>query len=127
MRLRALLFLFLLPLWGTTQKPESITYQQTGVASYYAWGFHMRRTSSGEVYHRDSLTCAHRTLPFGTRLKVTNLSNQKSVFVKVNDRGPFSRGRVIDLSYAAAKTIGILASGLAKVRIEQVTGLPKTE
>lgn len=92
----------------------------TGKASYYANKFHGRKTSSGEIYHRDSLTCAHRTLPFGTRLKVRNLNNGREVVVEVNDRGPFCEGRIVDLSYAAAKEIGILRRGVARVEVEMV-------
>ena len=77
----------------------------TGKASYYANKFHGRRTSDGSIYHRDSMTCAHRTLPFGTILKVRNVKNGKEVIVKVNDRGPFCKGRIVDLSYAAAREL----------------------
>lgn len=77
-------------------------------------------TSSGTRLHHDSLTCAHRTYAFGTMLKVTNLSNNKSVIVEVTDRGPYGRGKVIDLTYRAAKEIGILAQGVAMVEIEVV-------
>lgn len=88
-----------------------------GKASYYGNKFHGRLTSSGERYHRDSLTCAHRTLPFGTLLKVRNVRNGREVIVEVNDRGPFCRGRIVDLSRAAAEEIGIIASGVAKVEV----------
>ncbi len=88
-----------------------------GKASYYAGKFHGRRTSSGEIYHQDSLTCAHRTLPFGTLLKVRNLKNNREVVVKVTDRGPFIRGRVVDLSRAAAKEIDMISAGVANVEI----------
>lgn len=93
---------------------------QTGIASYYGNQFHGRRTSSGEIYHRDSLTCAHRTLPFGTLLKVRNTKNGREVVVKVTDRGPFRRGGVVDLSMAAAKEIGMVSSGIVRVEVEQV-------
>jgi len=75
-------------------------------------------TSSGERLHHDSMTCAHRTHPFGTLLKVTNPANDSVVVVKVNDRGPFGRGRIIDLSWGAAKLLGILRQGIAKVVVE---------
>jgi len=94
--------------------------QQNGKASYYSKRATGARTSSGERLHHDSLVCAHRTFPFGTKLKVTNLSNNKWVIVRVIDRGPFTRGRVIDLSYAAAKQIGMLAQGVASVLVERV-------
>ncbi len=96
----------------------SFTYSQTtGKASYYAQKFHGRKTSSGEVYHKDSLTCAHRTLPFGTKLQVTNPKNNKSIVVTVNDRGPHLKSRLIDLSYAAAKELEIIRQGVASVEI----------
>ena len=90
-----------------------------GYASYYSRKSAGLRTASGERLYNDSLTCAHRTLPFGTLLKVTNLKNNLSVVVKVNDRGPFIRGRIIDLSWAAAKEIGLLADGIARVTVEE--------
>lgn len=89
-----------------------------GKASYYSNSLHGRRMSSGKKYHRDSLTCAHRTLPFGTKLKVTNPSNGKEIVVEVADRGPYSHSRVIDLSYAAARELGIIANGVKYVQIE---------
>lgn len=98
----------------------SAVAQTSGRASYYGNRFHGRMTSDGSVYHRDSMTCAHRTLPFGTVLKVTNKKNGKVVVVRVNDRGPYVRGRVIDLSYAAAKHLGMLNQGVAAVKIENL-------
>jgi len=92
----------------------------TGVASYYADKFHGRQTASGEVFNMYKMTCAHKTLPFGTKLKVTNLSNNKSVVVTVNDRGPYVHGRVLDLSKAAAEKIDLIKTGTAKVRCEIV-------
>lgn len=93
--------------------------QQRGKASYYSKRATGAKTSDGSRLHHDSLTCAHRTYPFGTLLKVTNINNGKSVIVKVNDRGPHSRGRVIDLTYRAAKEIGMVAQGIAMVEIEE--------
>ena len=92
--------------------------KQHGKASYYSKKSTGARTASGQRLHHDSLTCAHRFYPFGTKLKVTNLNNNKSVVVKVIDRGPFGRGRIIDLSYAAAKEIGMIAQGIATVKVE---------
>ena len=99
----------------------------TGNASYNANKFHGRRTSDGSIYHRDSMTCAHRTLPFGTILKVRNVKNGKEVIVKVNDRGPFCKGRIVDLSYAAAKELGIIASGVASVEATQIGFISKAK
>ena len=102
-------------------KDIKTTLLQTGVASYYGPGFHGRRTANGETFNQNAMTAAHRTLPFGTKLKVTNLANGQSAIVRVNDRGPYAGGRVIDLSVAAAKQIGSTHSGVAKVRIEVVS------
>lgn len=99
----------------------SAQHRQVGKATYYSKRAHGAMTASGERLHRDSFTCAHRTLPFGTMLKVRDLSSGKEVIVKVTDRGPFGRGRVIDLSYAAAKEIGLLQKGVSSVEITQWT------
>jgi rare lipoprotein A len=96
------------------------SYQATGLASYYAHKFHGRKTASGETYHRDKLTAAHRSLPFGTRLKVTNLANGREVMVRVNDRGPFVKGRIIDLSYAAALELKMVRQGVVRVKVVAV-------
>ncbi|MCK4755525.1 septal ring lytic transglycosylase RlpA family protein [candidate division WOR-3 bacterium] len=98
----------------------SSSYVQSGKASYYGDKFHGKKTASGEVFNKWDYTCAHKKLPFGTKLKVTNLKNKKSVIVKVNDRGPFVKGRIIDLSYAAAKKIDMIKDGVIKVKIEKV-------
>ena len=89
----------------------------TGTASYYSDKLHGRRTSSGERYHRDSLTCAHRTLPFGTLLRVRNLKNDKEVVVRVTDRGPFTRRFIIDLSRAAARELDFIRAGICRVEL----------
>ncbi len=91
---------------------------ETGMASYYANRFAGRRTASGETYDPAEMTAAHRTLPFGTRVRVTNLVNERTVDVRINDRGPFRRGRVIDLSRRAAGELGFLSRGLTRVRVE---------
>ncbi|MGG6237087.1 septal ring lytic transglycosylase RlpA family protein [Nodosilinea sp. AN01ver1] len=90
----------------------------TGMASWYGPGFHGRRSASGEVFDQNALTAAHRTLPFGTQVRVTNLSTGQSVVVRINDRGPFGHGRVIDLSSAAAAQIGLRASGVGRVQVD---------
>jgi rare lipoprotein A len=89
-----------------------------GLASYYAREHDGRRTASGETYDMDAMTAAHRTLPFGTRLRVTNLENGRQVVVRVNDRGPFRRGRIIDVSRAAARELGLIGPGVARVRLD---------
>lgn len=94
--------------------------QQTGMASYYGKKFHGRKTASGERYDNARYTCAHRKYPFGTILKVTRIDTGDSVLVKVNDRGPFVKGRIIDVSYCAAKDLGFLAHGHIKVRVEEM-------
>lgn len=102
----------------------------TGKASFYGNKFHGRKTSSGVPYHRDSLTCAHKTLPFGTLLKVRNLKNGREVVVKVTDRGPFVKGRIVDLSLAAARELDMLSSGVANVEatfMKRVTPTKKGE
>ena len=98
---------------------HSSAQTQKGKASYYARKFTGRRTASGEKMHHDSLTCAHRTYPFGTMLKVTNPANGQSVIVRVTDRGPYVKGRIIDLSARAAREIGIIAQGIAPVIVER--------
>ncbi len=100
------------------------TTAQTGTASWYGPDFNGRRTSSGEIYDKERLTCAHRTLPFGTYLLVRNLDNGSSVVVRVNDRGPFAKDRVIDLSEAAARIIGMIPTGTAQVAFSEI---PKEE
>ena len=90
---------------------------QIGYASYYGPNFQGKMTANGEIFNMYKLTAAHRYYPFGTIVKVTNLSNKKSVVVRINDRGPFKGGRIIDLSYAAAKKIGMVKTGVTKVRI----------
>jgi rare lipoprotein A len=91
---------------------------EEGVASYYADSLHGNLTASEEPYDKDAMTAAHRTLPFGTSVKVTNLDNGKHVVVTINDRGPHVQSRIIDVSGAAARKLGLLDSGTAKVRIE---------
>jgi rare lipoprotein A len=91
--------------------------EETGMASYYGGKYIGRPTASGEIFVADKLTAAHKTLPFGTMVKVTNLSNNKSVIVRINDRGPFVKGRIIDLSELAAKKIDMMQQGIVKVTI----------
>lgn len=91
---------------------------QDGVGSYYGESFAGRRTASGERFDPKAFTAAHRDLPFGTRIRVTNLDNGRTVVVRINDRGPFADGRIVDVSWAAARELGMLRSGVARVRVE---------
>ncbi len=100
--------------------PQLIGYTERGIASFYAMHFQFRKTSSGERFNQLALTAAHRTLPFGTKVRVTNLKNNRSVIVKVNDRGPFIDNRIIDLSRYAFSKIGDTDSGLINVKIEVI-------
>lgn len=93
-------------------------YNATGTASYYGLRHQGKRTASGERLDQNSLTAAHRQLPFGTRVQVTNLDNDRKVIVRINDRGPHIRGRLIDVSRAAAEQLGMLRSGTAQVRVQ---------
>ncbi len=103
--------------------PSEIKREFVGVASYYSNGLAGNRTASGDIYDPNRLTAAHRSLPFGTRLSVENLRNRKKVKVVVNDRGPFIRGRVLDLSRRAARKLDFLGDGLAEVRV-MILSLP---
>jgi rare lipoprotein A len=102
------------------QAEEGEVGPAVGLASFYGRRFHGRRTASGDRYDMHAFTCAHRTAPFGTRLRVTELETGRSVVVVVNDRGPFVRGRVVDVSLAAARALGIVGRGIARVRIERL-------
>jgi rare lipoprotein A len=100
------------------QNSGKILLTLEGTASYYAHDFHGKQTSSGETYDMYAMTAAHRTFPFGTKIRVTNLENKKTVIVRVNDRGPFKEGRIIDLSMGAAKIIDLVLNGTARVRLD---------
>ena len=105
----------------TEQAPPATsqpTMMETGVASWYGPKFHGKLTASGEVFNQEKFTAAHQTLPWGSRVKVTNLANGKSVDVRINDRGPFGKGRIIDVSRAAARALGMVGRGLTTVRVE---------
>lgn len=118
MKRKIILFLPLLALLNISAFAQKA---QVGKASFYADAFNHRKTASGERFCMDSFTCAHNLYPFGTWLRVTNLKNNKSVVVRVNDRGPFRPPRVIDLSKAAAKKIDMYTAGVATVRIEKIS------
>ncbi|MGH7827538.1 MAG: septal ring lytic transglycosylase RlpA family protein [Candidatus Binatia bacterium] len=104
-----------------TPKP-SLVKVHTGEASWYGPGFHGKKTASGEIFDQGKLTAAHRTFPLGSRARVTHLGNGKSVEVEINDRGPYVDGRIIDLSQAAARALGIIEDGIAPVRVELIGG-----
>ncbi len=106
-------------------RPLAIGYTEVGMASWYGYPYHGRRAASGEIYDMEKYTAAHRTLPFNARVRVENLENGRHVEVRINDRGPFVQGRIIDLSRAAARSIGMLGAGTARVRLVLV-GLPGT-
>ena len=105
--------------------PPAAGLEEVGFASWYGAPHHGRRTASGEVYDMNQLTAAHRTLPFGTRLLVTNRDTSQSTEVRVNDRGPFVQGRILDVSYAAARQLGAVGAGIFPVRL-RVISLPGT-
>ncbi len=109
----------------TIYPPPRPGWTQVGTASWYGLDFHGKRTASGEVYNMYDYTAAHKTLPFGTYVRVQNLDNGRSVVVRINDRGPFVKDRIIDLSYAAAKAIGMVGPGTARVRITVVSPHPR--
>jgi len=108
--------------YGKTYRPLKLAhgFVQEGVASWYGPKFHGRRTASGEIYNMYELTAAHKILPMHTKVKVTNLENGRSLIVRINDRGPFVKNRIIDLSYAAAKRLGVVGPGTARVRVESL-------
>lgn len=100
--------------------PSACGYAETGLASWYGPNFHGKRTSSGEAYDMNALSAAHKTLPIPAMVRVTNLENGRQLDLRVNDRGPFHKGRIIDLSKAAAQKLGVIAKGTAKVRVESI-------
>lgn len=102
----------------TTHGEAAKEYSKDGLASYYSNKFHGRPTSSGEMYNANLYTAAHKTLPLNSYAVVTNLHNNRKTIVRINDRGPFGHGRIIDLSYTAAKEIGLVARGIAQVKVE---------
>ncbi len=107
--------------------PSAYGFDQSGIASWYGGYFHGRRTSNGEVYNMHAMTAAHKTLPMNTVLLVRNLENNREIVVRVNDRGPFVQGRIIDLSYAAAQELDIVGNGTARVRIAALSDAQRNE
>lgn len=110
----------------TTSKPTlgQRGYTEEGKASYYSNKLHGKKMANGDPYHKGKLTAAHRTLPFGTKVKVTNLQTNKTVKVKITDRGPFVKGRVVDLSEAAARRLDYLDTGIVPVKLRVVKPAP---
>ena len=121
-----LLFLLLLAACSLPPTPVKLPsapdtpLMQTGIASWYGPGFHGKPTASGNIYDQNDLTAAHQTLPLGSRVIVTNLNNGTSTEVIINDRGPFAKGRIIDLSYAAGNSLGMITTGTIPVRLEVI-------
>ncbi|MFN5318039.1 MAG: septal ring lytic transglycosylase RlpA family protein [Bacteroidia bacterium] len=112
------LLTFVILLFPLFMNAQQASKKEVGMASYYADKFVGRRTASGDVYRHDSLTAAHKTLPFGTKLRITHVANGRSVVVRVNDRGMKGLNRVVDLSRSAAEELGMISSGVAKVEVE---------
>jgi rare lipoprotein A len=108
------------PVAETAKPPEIIRQIQTGLAAFYHVAFQGRRTASGESFDHNALTAAHKTLPFGTLVRVINLRNRRSVIVRVNDRGPMEQERIVDLTHRAAKALGFVSQGTTRVTVEVV-------
>ena len=108
------------PVRASSGVDDDYPQPRLGRASYYGYGFAGRKTASGDVFHPEELTAAHRFLPLGTKVRVTNLNNGRSVLVTINDRGPYVRGRNIDLSLGAARELGMLSCGVAQVLISEL-------
>lgn len=104
--------------YKTLSKQASLNYHKIGIASYYGGKFNGRKTANGEIFSENNFTAAHKTLAFGTYLLVTNLKNNRKIIVRVNDRGPFSKSRILDVSKIAARSLGMLHSGVTKVKVE---------
>lgn len=107
-----------IPIAPAPNPAPRVVHSAKGEASWYGPGFYGNRTANGEVFRPGTLTAAHRTLPFGTKVRVTNLRNGRSAVVRINDRGPFHGNRVIDLAHGAAHTLGVTSSGIAQVRLD---------
>ena len=112
--------LWISPVRASSEVEDDYPQPRLGRASYYGYGFAGRRTASGDVFHPDELTAAHRFLPLGTKVRVTNLVNGRSVLVTINDRGPYVRGRNIDLSLGAARELGMVSCGVTQVLISEL-------
>jgi rare lipoprotein A len=109
---------------STEEDAESDRFEQVGIASWYGPWHHGRQTASGEIFDMNKMTAAHRSLPLGTRVRVTNLENGLAVAVKINDRGPYIDGRVIDLSKGAAQALNMVRAGIVPVKVEEIESAP---
>jgi rare lipoprotein A len=125
MNIKSIVLVLILSFFSSLSSFSVENYPQYGNASWYGGPLHGKKTASGERFDMYSFTGAHRELPFGTIIRVTNLRNGKEVYIKVNDRGPFVKGRIVDLSHAAAKAIGFYRRGVIRVKIE-VISLPSS-
>jgi len=112
---------YVAPQYYNRKTKDSLPTFQIGIASYYADQFHGRKTSNGEIFNMNDATAAHRTMPFGCKVRVTNIFNGRSTVVRINDRGPFRKGRIIDLSKSAAEKIGVVENGIAPVKLEIIS------
>lgn len=121
MKIISIIFLIVLSLFFPLSSGSVENYPQYGNASWYGGKFHGRKTASGERFNKHSFTAAHRKLPFGSILRVTNLRNGKQVYIRVNDRGPFIRGRMLDMSLAAAEAIAFNGRGVIRVKVELIS------
>ena len=115
------------PVTHQLRRPSKLIQVVQGAASWYGPGFYGRTTANGERFRQGTMTAAHRTLPFGTRVRVTNLNNGRSVVVRINDRGPFKYHRVIDLAHGAAQELRMMQAGEIPVRLEVLNKSPKTK
>jgi len=109
-----------------SSQPEEIIFMQEGIASWYGEEFHGRATSAGEVFDMHDKTCAHKTLPLNTYVRITNLQNGSRTLARVNDRGPFVKDRIVDISYATAQALGLVQAGTGRVRLEAL-GVPDSD
>ncbi|PTU76310.1 septal ring lytic transglycosylase RlpA family protein [Pseudomonas mangrovi] len=117
---RSLILFSLLAMLAGCSTIGGVGSSETGKASWYGPQHHGKRTASGERFDQNALTAAHRELPFGSRVRVTNLNNDRSVVVRINDRGPYARGRIIDVSRAAAQALDMVRAGVVPVRVERL-------
>lgn len=121
MNIKSIVLVIILSLFFPLSSSSLENYPQYGNASWYGGKFHGRKTANGERFNKYSFTGAHKKLPFGTIIRVTNLRNGKDVYIRINDRGPFVKGRIVDLSLAAAEAINFNGRGVVRVRVELIS------